>query len=112
MPTENNKKILAIGTTSVRALEAMTDALRLEVAGSGLTAQRGRMNVISSNLANVHTTRGANGQPYVRQDPVFQAQQVAPAAFDPISFHSGWSYCASQSAASSHWSSFLLLPST
>ena len=35
----------------------------LEVAGSGLTAQRGRMNVISSNLANVHTTRGANGQP-------------------------------------------------
>lgn len=56
----------------------------MEVAASGLSAERGRMNIIASNLANARTTRGANGQPYVRQDPVFQAQQVAPAAFDPI----------------------------
>lgn len=56
----------------------------LEVAGSGLTAQRGRMNVISSNLANVHTTRGANGQPYRRLDPVFASEPVAPGAEDPI----------------------------
>ena len=56
----------------------------LEVAGSGLTAQRGRMNVISSNLANVHTTRGANGQPYRRLDPVFASEPVAPGTDDPL----------------------------
>ncbi|MFM7295765.1 MAG: flagellar basal body rod protein FlgC [Planctomycetota bacterium] len=56
----------------------------LEVAGSGLTAQRGRMNIISSNLANVHTTRGANGLPYRRLDPVFVSDPVAPGAFDPV----------------------------
>ena len=31
----------------------------LEVAASGLTAERGRMNVIASNLANARTTKGA-----------------------------------------------------
>lgn len=56
----------------------------LEVSGAGLTAQRGRMNVISSNLANVHTTRGANGQPYRRIDPVFVSEPVAPDSADPV----------------------------
>lgn len=56
----------------------------LEVAASGLTAQRGRMNLIAGNLANVHTTRGANGQPYQRLDPVFTTAQVAPDAADPV----------------------------
>ncbi|MFO0650554.1 MAG: flagellar basal body rod protein FlgC [Polyangiales bacterium] len=56
----------------------------LEVAGSGLTAQRGRMNIIASNLANVHTTRGANGAPYQRLDPVFAVDPVAPEAEDAV----------------------------
>jgi flagellar basal-body rod protein FlgC len=56
----------------------------LEVAASGLRAERGRMNVIASNLANARTTRGADGQPYRRIDPVFTARPVAPGAFDPI----------------------------
>ena len=56
----------------------------LEVAGSGLTAQRGRMNVIAGNLANVHTTRGADGQPYRRLDPVFTVDPLAPTASDPV----------------------------
>lgn len=56
----------------------------LEVAGSGLTAQRSRMNVIASNLANVHTTRGANGAPYRRLDPVFTAESVAPTSGDAV----------------------------
>lgn len=56
----------------------------LEVAASGLTAQRGRMNVIASNLANVHTTRGANGQPYQRMDPVFSSVPVSTETTDPI----------------------------
>ena len=47
------------------------DALHLS--SSGLTAQRLRMNVIASNLANIHTTRTAGGGPYKRKDVVFAA---------------------------------------
>jgi flagellar basal-body rod protein FlgC len=45
----------------------------LHVSGSGLSAERERVNLASSNLANAETTRGPNGQPYARLDPVFQA---------------------------------------
>ena len=45
----------------------------MEVAASGLSAERGRMNVIASNLANARTTRGADGTPYKRLDPVFSS---------------------------------------
>ena len=38
------------------------------IAGSGLTAQRIRMDVTAENLANADTTKAANGQPYQRQD--------------------------------------------
>jgi flagellar basal-body rod protein FlgC len=38
------------------------------IAGSGLTAQRIRMDVTAENLANADTTRGSNGGPYQRQD--------------------------------------------
>ena len=40
----------------------------IEIAGSGLTAQRVRMDVTSENLANADTTKTATGQPYQRQD--------------------------------------------
>jgi flagellar basal-body rod protein FlgC len=40
------------------------------IAGSGLTAERIRMDVTAENLANANTTKGANGQPYQRQDVV------------------------------------------
>jgi flagellar basal-body rod protein FlgC len=56
----------------------------MEVAASGLTAERGRMNIIASNLANARTTRAANGQPYQRLDPVFTALPVAPGSSDPV----------------------------
>jgi len=59
----------------------------LEVAASGLTAERGRMNVIASNLANARTTKGADGAAYKRLDPVFSAQPMAPNAFDPVLRH-------------------------
>jgi len=42
----------------------------IEIAGSGLTAQRIRMDVTSENLANADTTKTATGQPYKRQDVV------------------------------------------
>jgi flagellar basal-body rod protein FlgC len=48
----------------------------LHVSGSGLSAERTRVNVASSNLANAETTRGPDGQPYRRLDPVFEAVPV------------------------------------
>ena len=38
------------------------------IAGSGLTAERIRMDVTAENLANAETTKGANGKPYQRQE--------------------------------------------
>lgn len=40
---------------------------------SALTAERTRMNLISSNLANANTTRTAEGGPYKRKDAIFLA---------------------------------------
>lgn len=45
----------------------------LKSSASGLSAQRLRMNLISSNLANVNTTRTEQGGPYKRKDAVFAA---------------------------------------
>jgi len=44
----------------------------LDVNASGLTAQRRRVEVASSNLANSQTTRTEDGGPYRRKDVVFQ----------------------------------------
>ncbi|HYZ79832.1 MAG TPA: flagellar basal body rod protein FlgC [Solirubrobacteraceae bacterium] len=44
----------------------------IDLAASGLTAERVRMDVTSENLANAQTTNGANGQPYRRQEVVLQ----------------------------------------
>ena len=46
----------------------------MDISSSGLAAQRLRMNVLSSNLANAQSTRGGeNGGVYKRQDVVFSA---------------------------------------
>jgi flagellar basal-body rod protein FlgC len=45
----------------------------LEISASGMRAQRIMQNTISSNLANVETTRTKDGGPYRRQFPVFSA---------------------------------------
>lgn len=45
----------------------------MHISSSGLAAQRIRMNVLSSNLANVNTTRTPEGGPYKREDVVFSA---------------------------------------
>ncbi len=47
------------------------------VSGSGMAAQRARMNTISSNLANINTTRTAEGGPYRRKDVVFESMPDA-----------------------------------
>ncbi len=49
----------------------------MNVGSSALSAERTRMNLISSNLANVNTTRTAEGGPYRRKDAVFAAVPAA-----------------------------------
>jgi flagellar basal-body rod protein FlgC len=44
----------------------------LDVNATGLTAQRKRVEVASSNLANSQTTRTEEGGPYRRKDVVFE----------------------------------------
>jgi flagellar basal-body rod protein FlgC len=44
----------------------------LRISASGLSAERLRMDTISSNIANASTTRGEDGKPYVRKIAVFQ----------------------------------------
>lgn len=43
------------------------------IAGSGMAAQRQRMNTISSNIANINTTKTPEGGPYRRKDVVFES---------------------------------------
>jgi len=50
----------------------------MNISSSGLAAQRLRMNILSSNLANAQTTRGGpNNGPYRRQDVVFEANPIS-----------------------------------
>jgi len=44
----------------------------IDVNASGLTAQRLRVEVASSNLANSRTTRTTDGGPYRRKDVIFE----------------------------------------
>ena len=49
---------------------------------AALNAERTRLDVISENIANAHTTRGPDGKPYQRQVVVFETalQQASGAA--------------------------------
>lgn len=51
----------------------MDFATGLRISSSGLTAQRMRMNTISSNIANINTTSTPEGGPYRRKDVVLEA---------------------------------------
>ena len=48
----------------------------MNTSSSALSAERTRMNLISSNLANANTTRTPEGGPYKRKDAVFSATAV------------------------------------
>jgi flagellar basal-body rod protein FlgC len=48
------------------------------IAGSGLSAQRARLQTITSNLANARTTSTEEGGPYKRRAPVFVAETINP----------------------------------
>ncbi len=55
----------------------MTLLTAMQTSSSGLAAQRLRMNVISSNIANSQTTRTPGGGPYRRRDVIFGALPAA-----------------------------------
>lgn len=44
-----------------------------DISGYGLSAQRFRINMISSNIANANTTRTDEGGPYRRREVVFRS---------------------------------------
>lgn len=56
----------------------------MDVIGSGLSAERTRMNAISSNVANANSTKNADGTgPYRRKDVVLESIPM-PAEFDEV----------------------------
>lgn len=46
----------------------------IKISSSALAAQRTRLNTISSNLANIETTRTPEGGPYKRRQVVFKSE--------------------------------------
>lgn len=54
----------------------------MDVAATGMTAQRTRMDIIAQNIANVNTTRDENGEVYKRQTVVFR--QNSNVTFDTV----------------------------
>jgi flagellar basal-body rod protein FlgC len=53
----------------------------MDISASALSAERTRINLISSNLANVNSTRTAEGGPYKRKDAVFSATPAEQGSF-------------------------------
>jgi len=48
----------------------------LDTSASGLSAQRKRMDIIASNLANIETTRTDKGGPYRRKMVVMRTKEI------------------------------------
>ena len=53
----------------------------LGIAGSGLSVQRQRMDMIAQNISNADVTRGADNQPYKRRDIVLEAANSTNAMY-------------------------------
>ena len=56
----------------------------LNIASTGLTAQRLRMDLISSNLTNATTTRTPEGGPYRRKRAIFAPVNIRPFYKSPL----------------------------
>lgn len=53
----------------------------MRISGSGMSLQRTRMNVVSSNLANINTTRTPEGGPYRRKMVLAEATPLQQEGF-------------------------------
>ncbi|RLB41693.1 MAG: flagellar basal body rod protein FlgC [Deltaproteobacteria bacterium] len=49
----------------------------IDIAASGMSAERARLNVISMNLANANTTRTASGGPYRKKTVIFETAPIS-----------------------------------
>ena len=49
-----------------------------DIAGSAISSQSQRLNVVASNLANVDTVAGPDGQPYKAREVTFQTVMMNP----------------------------------
>jgi flagellar basal-body rod protein FlgC len=56
----------------------------LGISGSGMTAERVRMDVIAENLANADTTRTSAGGPYRRKEVVLEAKGSGGGSFADV----------------------------
>ncbi len=59
------------------------------ISASGLQAQRVMVTTISTNLANVHTTRTPEGGPYRRRQAIFSSSPLSRNFPDLLSFRMG-----------------------
>ncbi|WP_010167536.1 flagellar basal body rod protein FlgC [Candidatus Epulonipiscium viviparus] len=60
----------------------------MDIAATGLTAQRFRLDVITQNLANINSTRTPDGGPYQRRTVLFESIPMRDAANKlPDNFH-------------------------
>ncbi len=48
-----------------------------EIAGSAMTAQSMRLNVVASNMANADSVTSSNGKAYVAKQVVFEARPIS-----------------------------------
>ena len=62
----------------------MDFAVPFDISASGLQAQRVRMQLISSNLANLESTRTVQGGPYRRREAVFSSTPLRAEPFDSV----------------------------
>lgn len=46
----------------------------MDIASTGIFAERMRMNVIANNIANANTTKAADGKPYRRKFVIFESK--------------------------------------
>lgn len=50
----------------------------IDAAGSGMSAEKLRMDIIAGNIANAETTRTKEGGPYKRKIPIFTPRRQEP----------------------------------
>lgn len=55
-----------------------------DISASGLSAQRARLDLIASNIANVETTRTPEGGPYRRLQAVFASRGRGPGGVEVL----------------------------
>ena len=78
MVTMLNKKFTMLKQGHQRWRHVMDFNNAIKISASALSANRLYMNVLSANLANVNTTRTADGKPYQRRTVLYESVPWLP----------------------------------